>query len=228
MKNQFYIFVIVALSASSLYSQDQMESTLYHLNGLEYQGKVLEFGEEFVTFEIFSDGRLLSSPVHYKDIIKIIRSDGLILYENPESELMLARKTLLAEEKFNEKDIVSVKLKAQVQDEGLGFVEGEAEGRIFAEQNYSASGWFKKGAYSTFIPFGIFIGIANANNSEVVFPDTMSTILADKSETYKTGFYIGYSNKVQQKNRGQSIKGSLFSLGVFVVIYAVLVDAAGE
>ena len=116
MKNLIYIFVIATLSASPLYSQEEYQSTLYHLNGLEYQGQLIELGDELVTFEIFVYGRLLTSKVHYKDIIKIIRSDGWILYENPDSEQMLARKTLSAEEKFKEKNSVSVKQMKQLAD----------------------------------------------------------------------------------------------------------------
>jgi len=92
MKHQIYILVIVALSASSLYSQEQIQSTLYHLDGREYQGKVIEFGNRFVAFEIVdSNGELLTSKLPYKFIIKIIGTDGTILYENPKSGTVVSK-----------------------------------------------------------------------------------------------------------------------------------------
>ena len=102
----------------------------------------------------------------------------------------------------------------------LNFTKGNKDGIISASQNYSAGGWFAKGAALGFVLPIIGIGIsAGASQSGDVFPpDAVTMLIKRESLEYQSGFYLGYSKKAKSKKLLYSFVGSFVGTGFTILL----------
>ena len=210
MKNQIYILVIVALSASPLYPQEQIQSTLYHLDGREYQGKVIEFGDRFVTFEIVdSNGELLTYNLPYKYIIKIVGSDGRILYENPKSGIVVSK---LEIESIKKRLRKSKKMKLRTLD------GGSYKGNLMYIEDSSLVMCKEEGCYHWEVTRNLRKEFRFTEIKDIEIKGE-SKIIRGMIQAFAVGLLLGAFGEASEGSfKGD---GTLFSGMVFSIVYGV-------
>ena len=108
-------------------------------------------------------------------------------------------------------------------DEESTLMQGEIDGELSAQENYTPNGYFKRG----FMKYSIFGFFAREESDEVVFPYSIIKMLEDKPEAYKYGFRTGYSKIVKKKRNSVYLRGVVTGLVSTVALYSIILSATG-
>ena len=99
-------------------------------------------------------------------------------------------------------------------------IQGEFDGALSAQQNYSAGGWLAgglaSGLFLGLIGTGIIYGISSSG--EVSPPISITLMLENKPSEYRSGFYIGYSRKARKQKKSKALTGGLLGTAAFVIL----------
>ena len=101
------------------------------------------------------------------------------------------------------------------------FTQGEFDGELSAQHNYSGGGWLAgglaSGLFLGLIGTGIIYGISNSG--EVSPPIAINMMLEDKPSDYRSGFYIGYSRKAKKQRKAKALTGGLLGTAAFLILF---------
>ncbi|MCP3681841.1 MAG: hypothetical protein GY861_04050 [bacterium] len=213
MKKIIAVLLIIAFSSTAV-AQDLIK--LKSIDG-PIECVIFTVIDGFVFYKKLDSERTLKSATEEIEWMKYEKSQGIVYFGD--------KPTGSTEESGSDKEIQSEEKSKNVTekkliDENGGYETGFIDGKTAASDNYSGGGWFAGGLASGLvlglIGAGIITGISQSGD---VDPPTMHRMaIKERSDSYRMGYFDGYSKKAKKKRLGNSLVGGILGTAVIVVV----------